>query len=382
MCHAWVEQGHDVTLVGKAAAHDVREYHGGPHAFYGLPPLFDVLRFQRPSRRGGGLTYAVAVARLLFRERRLWDLVYSRNLMGAWLATLLKIPVVFEAHELLPGRVARSLLHRICRSNYLVRVVSITDALRRDLKLREFVPMFGDSIVAPSAVNHEKFRPTEGNVASHPDWRFGEGLQIGYIGNLYAGRGVEIILELAKRMPSMAFHFVGGDEKSLAQIRKRDLAPNVVLHGFVRPECIGSYYDLFDVLLLPHQTRVMAASGSVDIARWCSPIKLFEYMATGKAIVASDLPVLGEVLRDGENALIVPAADIDAWEDAIRRLATDEQTRFQLGRAASRECLRKYTWTARANIVLEDLPVGAGNEWNGSERLPTHEAPGFQGGIR
>jgi glycosyltransferase involved in cell wall biosynthesis len=380
MSHAFAEQGHEVTLVSKAAIGDVAEFDGSPHAFYGLPPLFDVLRFRRPARRGGGVIYEWEVARLLFRERQLWDLVYCRNLIGAWLATFMGMKVVFEAHELLEGRLAATLYRRLCRSNRLVRIVSITDALRRDLELNDIVPRFGDTVVAPSAVNPDKVRgPTEG-ISEMRRNRFGTATQVGYIGNLYAGRGVNMILGLAARLPGLTFHIVGGDEKALARLRKQQLTPNVVLHGFVRHELIGDYYDLFDVLLLPHQEHVLGASGTTDIARWCSPMKLFEYMATGKVIVASDLPVLSEVLRDGRNALIVPGSDIDAWEDAVRRLSSDEELRLQLGKAARRECLTKYTWTSRADTVLAGLMADRA-ERSETDSVHAHGTPGFQGGV-
>jgi glycosyltransferase involved in cell wall biosynthesis len=110
-------------------------------------------------------------------------------------------------------------------------------------------------------------------------------------------------------------------------------------------------------------------------------MKLFEYMATGKAIVASDLPVLGEVLRNGENALIVPVSEIDAWEDAIRRLGSDEQMRIRLGRAARQECLSKYTWAGRADNVLAGLGREGEERSDRAGTVPAHQAAGLQEGI-
>ena len=86
-----------------------------------------------------------------------------------------------------------------------------------------------------------------------------------------------------------------------------------------------------------------------------SPLKMFEYMAAGKAIVSSDLPALREVLTDGEDALLVPAADVDAWEEAVDRLLADEALRTRLGVAAQKKLLRDFTWEARAERVLQGL---------------------------
>ncbi len=86
-----------------------------------------------------------------------------------------------------------------------------------------------------------------------------------------------------------------------------------------------------------------------------SPLKMFEYMAAGKPIISSDLPVLREVLEDGRNAILVPADDLAAWESAIHRLSGDPDLGLRLGEAARRDLHERYTWDARAGRVLDRL---------------------------
>lgn len=353
MCNAFTSLGHDVTLVSKKCRSREETADIDDHSFYGLPVRFRIRKLPRPASKGGGLLFAAAIAWTLFRERSRCDLVYSRNFIGAWLATRLQMPVLFEAHQLPPGKLSRALYRNFRGASSLLRIVAITDQLYRDLVAHDLLPRKGDAVVALSAVNPDKLRAPLSRIHGH---RNGDKLQVGYVGNLYQGRGIDLIIEVARRLGEVTFHIVGGDSKRLAEWTKQDLPDNVVFHGFIKPEKIGEYYFSFDVLLMPHQAQVLGASGTTDIGRWCSPMKLFEYMAAGKAIVASDLPVLGEVLRDGENALIVPAGDVEAWEAAILRLARNGEERRTLGDAARCECLRKYTWTARARTVLQDLP--------------------------
>src|SRR5262249_51541204 len=132
--------------------------------------------------------------------------------------------------------------------------------------------------------------------------------------------------------------------------------PNAVLRGFVPPAQLAAVYAGFDVLLLPHpRSGVRGATGGADISRWTSPMKMFEYMASGVPIVASDPPVLGAVLGNGVNALIAPAGDPGAWQQAIEGLLRDAALRVRLATRAQADLRRDHTWQARAERVVHGL---------------------------
>ena len=84
--------------------------------------------------------------------------------------------------------------------------------------------------------------------------------------------------------------------------------------------------------------------------RHTSPLKLFEAMAAGRPIVASDLPSSREVLRDGDNALLVPPGDALALSAALRRVLSDRDLARRLARSAWDEAPR-YSWDARARAL-------------------------------
>jgi glycosyltransferase involved in cell wall biosynthesis len=85
-----------------------------------------------------------------------------------------------------------------------------------------------------------------------------------------------------------------------------------------------------------------------------SPLKIFEYMASGRAIVASDLPVLREVLNN-RNAVLCEADNVDQWRQAIITLTEDRQLRQRLGAQARRDFDQHYSWSRRANFLMAQL---------------------------
>ena len=118
--------------------------------------------------------------------------------------------------------------------------------------------------------------------------------------------------------------------------------------GQVAPDRVPLYLSAFDVCAMP-------VPWTTYFAYYASPIKLFEYMASRRAIVASNLPSSAEVVRDGESALLTPPSDVDALADAIRRLRDDPALRERLAEKAYALVMEHYTWDARAKAILEGL---------------------------
>jgi len=101
---------------------------------------------------------------------------------------------------------------------------------------------------------------------------------------------------------------------------------------------------------MPYE-RVIAGSSGGNSADYCSPMKMFEYMACGRAILSSDLPVLREVLNES-NAVLCPPEDTEAWDVAFGALLDNSVQRQALG-CRARQDVTAYTWQARAGKALE-----------------------------
>ncbi len=339
--------GHDVLLVGKAGDEPGE---GGLHQFYGVPPGFEVERLPRPAWRGGGALYASRVAAILLRHRRWADLVYCRDLIGAAAAAELALPVVYEAHSIPAGRWRQHLLRRILAAPSTVGLVAISQALANDLTAAKLVPRGRPVVVAHDAADIPDV-DAGARTDSDPDRP-----RIGYDRSLYPGRGVDVVIELARRFPDLPFEVIGGTAPDLARWRSQHLPPNLDMVGFVPPGKLPGRYRRLDVLLMPYPREgIRGPTASGDTSRWCSPMKMFEYMAAGAAVVSSDLPVLQEVLRHEHNALIVAASDLEAWAKAIERLRADPSLRGRLGGQALADLRANHTWPARAAMILQEM---------------------------
>jgi glycosyltransferase involved in cell wall biosynthesis len=108
-------------------------------------------------------------------------------------------------------------------------------------------------------------------------------------------------------------------------------------------------------MLAPYQEKVAIFGGKGDTSRWMSPLKIFEYMAYGKAFIASDLNVLKEVLKHRYNSMLCPADDYEAWKSALIELQNNKDFAVLLGKNAREDVSSKYTWKLRAKAALNNL---------------------------
>lgn len=344
MCQAFAKNSHEVILVApnknnKSNVTDIFQY-------YGVQDNFTVKKLPWLKLKGKTYFYALNAA---FQAKSLQpDIVYSRFITATYLSALFGLKAIYEAH--MPavdfGKTESRLFKRLIRSNNLRRLVVISQPLR-DYYLSQYSLAENRILVA-----HDGADPMMEDLLQPPVTANSE-LQVGYLGQLYPGKGLELIIELARRCNRAKFHVIGGRQDDIDHWQNlvNDL-DNIEFHGHLPHSQTQRALLQFDVVLAPYQRKVSTYSGG-NIAQWMSPLKIFEYMAAGRAIVCSDLPVLTEVLTDQKNALLCAPDDIQQWVTALKKLNEDKVLREKLGTTAQQDFLQHYTWQARAEKILD-----------------------------
>jgi glycosyltransferase involved in cell wall biosynthesis len=353
MCQAFAKAGADVTLVILDRPLEERYRDLDPFAYYGVEQVFEIKRIPVGINRGKMVRYIWRLHRL-FRQSKP-DLVYGRNEVGVLVGCVTGRRGVLEMHSVAS---ARSVFVRFAArllpwfSTYSGTVV-ISESLKQAVIQEN--PRYGRK---PIIVAHDG--ADSYSAAAVKNVGDTKRVQVGYFGHLYPGKGMERIVEIAPRLPEVDFHIFGGTVSDIALWKEGPLSPNLYFHGHLPHAQLPALQAKMDILLAPYQKNVSVhGGGKEDVGKYMSPLKLFEYMAVGKAIICSDLPVLREIL-DESCALLVPSDVTDAWIAAIQSLLVPG-LRDILGARAQERFLSRYTWDSRAKMLLEtftmDYPV-------------------------
>ncbi|MCY4147632.1 MAG: glycosyltransferase family 4 protein [Chloroflexi bacterium] len=369
-CEAFAAAGCQVTLwVARRWNTRAMRKIGDPYAWYGVEPSFRIRRVpcidlfplfpaesaaSRMAFYVQALSYALVCALLLLIARA--DIYYSRDELLVWLLGWLKPQrkIAYEAHLYPPaGRSANLQQRALSRAGSMI---AITEPLRRDLVANRRASS-RRSIAAHDGIRRARYADLPAQAVARQKIGWGEGAFIvGYVGRLQMigmDKGVASLVEALAAVPGVWLALVGGPEDMAEALRQRwiglGLPPRRFLYaGQAPPAVVPQYLRAFDVCAMPHPA-------TTQFANYTSPLKLFEYMAAGRAIVASDLASWADVLAHEETALLLPPGDSEAWASVITRLRDDPALRWRLGDAAREMALARYTWDARAERILAHI---------------------------
>lgn len=287
-----------------------------------------------------------------------FDLVLTRDLVFAWFATrVFGVPTVYDAHHPPVNWAAERIIGSFSRSKNLLGM-SFNSRGLHDIYF--CLGMTGQNpVVAPNGFEREAFEG-EHDISSLRE-RLGLPLErkiVCYCGNTYRGRGIEILARAAAQMPEVEFLIVGGRERDNAlwrEMARQEGSANFRIEGFVRQGEVASYLIASDILVMPYSSRVTIRDGT-EAGKFTSPLKLFEYMAAGKPIVATGVPSVLEILRPGENSVVTPPDNAEAFIRALGLVLADSELCARISEGA-RSDAAEYTWEKRVERIIGSLEI-------------------------
>ena len=350
VCHALKQIGHDIHLW---VPEFQRAYWDEIAELYGISDQFEItwLPF---SKRLKQYDFSWRSVRLAIKWRA--DVIYTWALQAAFFANLQKVPIAMEFHDFPMGFMGPKLFQTLMRLRTKKLIMTTTKALAQGIEERynlHFDP--GNLQIAPNGTDPERYKDLPNPDKARKSLELKNGFTVGYTGHFYPGRGMDLLTAIARSMPDVNFLWVGGQEKDIApwhaELNSQSIH-NVTITGFIPNSRLPMYQAAADILVMPYGKKIEGSSGG-NIARVINPMKMFDYLSTGRAIIASNIPVFHEILSEKIAVFCDPDIAND-WVSAINKLSRNGNLRLSMQEAAL-EAAKSYSWKNRAKVSIDKL---------------------------
>jgi len=341
MCEAFSEEGHQVTLFAQKSLH----YTSDESLFfeYGVNYKFNIVWLELNNLKNH---YLFFLLKIIYKIKNEYDVYFARYHYPVLVCYFFRLKCVYEIHNI-PISKSWKLSIQLFKNTKFIEYVFIAH------KLAELYKKLYRINESQIIVQHDGalLRELVGESidADLEDLFCKETKNILYIGSFYKGRGIDLVVKLAKSNTEYNFICIGGNQKDF---NETDL-PNIKFHNRVDNRIVPFLLKKADILLMPY-SRITTIEGKNNTADFCSPMKLGEYLASGKPIISSALPSLMEVLIDKENALLYEPDNYEELNLKFNTLVVDNILQIKLGQAAL-QTATKISWNSRVKEIVRFL---------------------------
>ena len=285
-------------------------------------------------------TFICTLTPYLFITRKRGACFFVNDMIVAYILSMFGFEVVYEVHDYPVGS------HTLYRNTFarVGHILVNTIEKKSDLE-RDFGVAPQKIIIAPNGVDFEKFNIEEDKAKARERLDLSSDRKIVvYTGSLFAWKGVDTLAKASEHTHANIYIIGGGDDDILRFRNTYAHFSNLHIIGHQPHEKIPLWLRAADVLVIP------SASGSVISERYTSPMKLFEYMASGTPIIATDVPSTREILTDDEAWYVEPDNPMCMGELVNKLVVSEEVTKERAVRAQTHS--QELSWIARAQSIL------------------------------
>jgi glycosyltransferase involved in cell wall biosynthesis len=288
--------------------------------------------------------------------RKNYEIIYSRSIQISWILGVLGIRTVLEVHSP-PSKKTVKFLSNILKTNKITKLIVINNALKKYFTLNFNINQNLEILVFPDAADELVFERKK--IKSLKIKKN----SVGYLGHLYEGRGIDLIIRLSENLPNNNFYIVGGENAYLEYWKKKIKSKNIFFLGFKKQLDCNHLRKKFDILIAPYQKKVYVHGSinqekkknkTLETSEWMSPLKLFEYMSAKKPIITSNLKSINEILTNNHDAILCDPQNFDEWKKAIERINRDKNFKKKISQNAYNKFINKFTWFIRAKKILAE----------------------------
>lgn len=355
MVKAFRKHGYSVDILSPPGVENMSEEKTGSQKKnrYLVPQIiFELLEI------GYNLIDFVRLARQLKKKK--YDFLYERysifNVVGILASRRKGIPIIIEASftsktSVYPKR-TRILGSLACAVDKFIfnraeGIVVVSSVLKYSL-IKDFKVTEEKILVLPNAVDTDFFDPSMHNDAIKRAYGFESKQVVGFVGGFYPWHGLDLLIDAAREvikvLPDTKFFLVGDgpDKKSLEdRVSQSHLKNSVIFTGSVPYAKVAEHIAAFDIGVMP------------DSNDYGSPIKIFEYMAMGKPVLAPRIGPIEEVIDDGKDGLLFTRHSKEGLSQAIVRILTDRRLYNAIAVNSQKEVIAEHTWFKNAGSILD-----------------------------
>ena len=341
-CSALVALSHRVKLIVPNTGQKVRL-----QKFYGINKSPKLIKLKYFNKFPLGIYYYLfslfSIAYAMFDKTELY---ITRNIFNLILLNILKKRVIIEIHHDLhnEGRIVKFLckLINVFNKKNIVKIIAITHAVKKHLVKNFNIDSKKIDVISSASSLKFKFN----NLKKKKFYN------IGYFGSLDSSKGTNFIIKLARQDKLNKYSIYGGSQYDVSRLKKKGIPNNLKINQSVHYGRLKPIISKMDILLMPSNTKKIRSIGNIgNIVKFTSPLKLFDYLASGKLIITSNVSVFKEILLDQKNCLVVNNFNTANWIKIINKVKFETSKINNIKRNAFK-LSKKYTYLKRAEKIL------------------------------
>lgn len=343
-CDSFCTHKYNVTLI-KPGTGDKRF---SLKKYYGLQNSIKIKEFKFFKNFPRGFKfYLYCLCCLFFIIKSGNSVTITRNYIICYLLTLFKKKVILEIHHdiNIEGRITKFLIKNLnfLNKENLINIIAITNSVK-NLFINKYQVKPNKIKVLPSGssmrINHK------------PTCFYNKRLKIGYFGSLSLSKGINTIIKLSKIDKENDYYIYGGTQEEINNIKKRSNYKNLFLSKAIPYANLAKIMTRMDLLTIPYTQKVSSAGEVDDISKYTSPLKLFDYLAAGKVIIASDLKVFREVISSKNAFFVKNFENIFEWKKIIK-IAKDNKKKLFIMSKNNFELSKNYDHLKRVKSYFK-----------------------------